>query len=108
MCRQSRDRLHAPTPILKQMMTAGLLGRKTGRGFYTYDAPDSPVVMPDETARAGRADGSAALPVARDGVVGSGTMATGIVEGFAKSGFEVRFFAPGGGPAAPAPGALPR
>ena len=36
MYKQSRDRLHAPSPIIKQMVTAGLLGRKTGRGFYTY------------------------------------------------------------------------
>ena len=47
MYRQSRDRLHAPAPILKQMVTAGLRGRKTGRGFYTYEAPDSPTVVPD-------------------------------------------------------------
>ena len=37
MYKQGRDRLHAPSPILKQMVTAGLQGRKTGRGFYTYD-----------------------------------------------------------------------
>ena len=36
MYRQGRDRLHAPSPIIKQMVTAGLLGRKSGRGFYTY------------------------------------------------------------------------
>ena len=36
MYKQGRDRLHAPTPILKQMVTAGLLGRKSGRGFYEY------------------------------------------------------------------------
>ena len=47
MYKQGRDRLHAPAPILKQMVTAGLLGRKTGRGFYTYEAPDSPVVVDD-------------------------------------------------------------
>ena len=47
MYQQGRDRLHAPAPILKQMVTAGLLGRKSGRGFYTYEAPDSPVVVAD-------------------------------------------------------------
>ena len=45
MYKQGRDRLHAPAPILKQMVTAGLLGRKSGRGFYTYEAPDSSKVV---------------------------------------------------------------
>ena len=48
MYRQGRDRLHAPAPILKQMVTAGMLGRKTGKGFYTYEAADSPVVVDDD------------------------------------------------------------
>ena len=48
MYRQGRDRLHAPAPILKQMVTAGLLGRKSGRGFYTYEAPDSSLVVADQ------------------------------------------------------------
>ena len=57
MYRQGRNRLHAPAPILKQMVTAGLLGRKTGRGFYTYEAADSPVVV-DDARDAGRRRGS--------------------------------------------------
>ncbi|MGN6243891.1 MAG: 3-hydroxyacyl-CoA dehydrogenase family protein [Motilibacteraceae bacterium] len=95
MYKQSRDRLHAPAPILKQMVTAGLKGRKTGRGFYTYEASDSPVVVADaETPSDG--DGSVPLrDVRKVGVVGSGTMATGIVEVFAKAGYDVRYVARG-------------
>ena len=47
MYKQSRNQRHAPAPILKQMITAGLLGRKSGRGFYTYAAPGSPEVVAD-------------------------------------------------------------
>jgi 3-hydroxybutyryl-CoA dehydrogenase len=95
MYRQTRDRLHAPTPILKQMVTAGLLGRKSGRGFYSYEAPGSPVVVADAATPAGEGTHAGARPVQRVGVVGSGTMATGIVEVFAKGGYEVRYVARG-------------
>ncbi|CCH76243.1 putative 3-hydroxyacyl-CoA dehydrogenase (Beta-hydroxybutyryl-CoA dehydrogenase (hbd, mmgB, BHBD)) [Nostocoides japonicum T1-X7] len=94
MYKQGRDRLHAPTPIIKQMVSAGLKGRKSGRGFYTYAAPGSSEVVPDALtpADAGQAD-----VVYRDvrtvGVVGSGTMATGIVEVFAKAGIAVTYVA---------------
>ncbi len=89
--RGGRDRRHAPVPLLKQMVTAGLLGRKSGRGFYTYERPGSPKVVPDEATplatEAAVADGARAI--AKVGVVGSGTMATGIIEVFAKAGYEV-------------------
>ncbi|OXM48784.1 3-hydroxybutyryl-CoA dehydrogenase [Amycolatopsis thailandensis] len=87
MYHQSRNRLHAPAPLLKQMITAGLLGRKTGQGFYAYDEPDSPTVT--DAATKSTVDTAAPRGVRKVGVVGTGTMATGIVEVFAKRGYEV-------------------
>jgi 3-hydroxybutyryl-CoA dehydrogenase len=31
-----KEPLYAPPPLLSRMVSAGLLGRKTGRGFYSY------------------------------------------------------------------------
>jgi 3-hydroxybutyryl-CoA dehydrogenase len=89
MYRQGRDRLHAPAPILKQMVTAGLLGRKTGRGLYSYEGPDSPVVVPDDKTPSADDKPQLRHDIKLVGVVGTGTMATGIVEVFAKSGYDV-------------------
>jgi 3-hydroxybutyryl-CoA dehydrogenase len=83
---QSGDRRHAPAPLLKQMIAGGLLGAKSGQGFYTYASGDSgTAVSPPET--------DVVRNVRKVGVVGSGTMATGIVEVFAKAGYDVRFVA---------------
>ena len=91
MYKQGRDRLHAPTPILKQLVTAGMLGRKSGRGFYTYEASGSPVVVDDELTPSGDAGPQFRRPVKKVGVVGTGTMATGIVEVLARGGYDVTF-----------------
>ncbi|MER6942714.1 3-hydroxybutyryl-CoA dehydrogenase [Nonomuraea sp. NPDC000554] len=37
---ETRDRRHAPAPPLRELVTAGLLGRKSGRGFH--DGPATP------------------------------------------------------------------
>jgi 3-hydroxybutyryl-CoA dehydrogenase len=87
MYRQGRDRLHAPAPILKQLVTAGLRGRKSGRGFYAYEAPGSPVVT-DAVVDGDESTGPV-REVRAVGVVGSGTMASGIAEVLAKGGHEV-------------------
>ena len=92
--RGGRDRRHAPAPMLKQMVTAGLLGRKSGRGFYTYEKAGSPVVIADESTPVAAAENAGAAgeihqKVRKVGVIGSGTMATGIIEVFARNGYEV-------------------
>ena len=90
MYKQGRDRLHAPSPIIKQMVSAGLKGRKSGRGFYTYAAPGSSQVVDDAlTPGVAAAAVTATRPIRTVGVVGSGTMATGMVEVFAKAGLDV-------------------
>jgi 3-hydroxybutyryl-CoA dehydrogenase len=37
MFEEYREKRFAPPPLLKQMVQAGRLGRKSGRGFYRYD-----------------------------------------------------------------------
>ena len=89
MYKQGRDRLHAPAPVLRQMVTAGLVGRKAGRGFYTYEASDSPVVVADALTPSADDEPKLRHNIRTVGVVGNGTMATGIVEVFVKAGFDV-------------------
>jgi 3-hydroxybutyryl-CoA dehydrogenase len=40
-----REARFAPPPLLKRMVTAGLYGRKSGRGFYDYSDPKNPTPM---------------------------------------------------------------
>ena len=88
---ETGERVHAPAPMLKQLVAAGHLGQRSGRGFYSYAAAGSSEIVADESADAN----TSVKPrvIERVGVVGSGTMATGIIEVFAKSGYEVTFVA---------------
>ena len=83
--RQFRDDQDAPAPLMKQFVVAGYMGRKTGRGFYRYEGPESPVVT-DGALGPERSEGSDVKTV---GVVGTGLMASGIAEVAAKAGNEV-------------------
>ncbi|MEV6201285.1 3-hydroxybutyryl-CoA dehydrogenase [Streptomyces sp. NPDC051771] len=89
MYQASHDRLHAPAPILKQLSEAGLTGRKAGRGFYTYAAPGSAEKAADALTPAAGGAGGTGRAVRSVGVAGSGTMASGIAEVFAKAGYDV-------------------
>ncbi|MFH8475869.1 3-hydroxyacyl-CoA dehydrogenase family protein [Streptomyces sp. NPDC018000] len=85
----SHDRLHAPAPILGQLSEAGLTGRKSGRGFYTYAETGSQTVVPDALTPQESASAAGGRTVRSVGVAGSGTMASGIAEVFAKAGYDV-------------------
>jgi 3-hydroxybutyryl-CoA dehydrogenase len=90
MYKEGRDRLHAPTPILKHLVSAGLRGRKSGRGFYTYAAPGSSSIVSDSGSQGDSpAHSGSVRTIDSVGVVGSGTMASGIVEVFARAGLPV-------------------
>ena len=90
MYKQSRNQTHAPAPVLKQMITAGLLGRKSGRGFYTYATAHSSEVVADPLTPSGTVPADVTIrPVNRVGVVGTGTMASGIVQVLAGAGLDV-------------------
>ncbi len=108
MYKQGRDRLHAPSPILKQMVTAGLRGRKSGRGFYTYAQADSSEVVDDNLTPGPTSAEHGGRAVQSVGVVGSGTMAVGIAQVFAKAGFDVVLIARGEAKAQAALAALAR
>jgi 3-hydroxybutyryl-CoA dehydrogenase len=43
MFQEFKEKRFAPPPLLKRMVQAGLLGRKSGRGFYDYGDPKNPV-----------------------------------------------------------------
>lgn len=89
MYEQFGDVRYAPQPVVRQLRSAGFLGRKTGRGFYRYEAPGSSRILPDDGPSHPAADAGTVAPWRTVGVLGTGTMATGIAEVAAKAGFDV-------------------
>ncbi len=88
MYRESRDRLHAPSSLLKQLVAAGRLGRKSGQGFYSYAGTNVPTVVEDSLTPT-TTDSNSQSRIGRVAVIGSGTMATGIVSVLAAGGVSV-------------------
>ncbi|MEX0658528.1 MAG: 3-hydroxybutyryl-CoA dehydrogenase [Egibacteraceae bacterium] len=89
MYEQFGDTRHAPRPMIRQLLTAGFKGRKTGRGFYRYVEPNSPHVHEGDVVEPGAADPAAVAAWSSVGVLGTGTMAAGIAEVSARAGFDV-------------------
>ncbi len=92
---ETGDEWHQPRPVLDELIAAGRTGRKSGRGFYTYAEPGSAEVVADAEGASEGAEGAALRTISSVGVVGSGTMATGIIEVFAKAGYPVTYIARG-------------
>ena len=87
----SGDKRHRVSPAITDLVAAGQLGQSSGQGFYTYSAPDSADIVADADQQ--QADEGTPREVKLVGVVGTGTMATGIIEVFAKAGFDVVYIA---------------
>jgi 3-hydroxybutyryl-CoA dehydrogenase len=85
---ETGDRLHQPADLLEKLVAEGRTGVEAGRGFYTY--ADGAVAADEETPSADDAP-QLRHDIATVGVVGTGTMASGIVEVFAKAGYDVVF-----------------
>jgi 3-hydroxybutyryl-CoA dehydrogenase len=58
---------YRPNLIMRSRYEAGVLGRKTKRGFYEYDADMKPIVAPEPAAPAARPDRVWVSPVEADG-----------------------------------------
>ena len=81
---QTGERRHLPTPLLTSLVEAGLLGRKSGRGFYTYgpdgvtDAPGP--VPPPPASRAGELPEALLVPYLNDALTMVGVRYAGAAD----------------------------
>ena len=96
-CMQVMQSLHAqfqeprylPSPAFRHLVTAGFTGRKAGRGFYTYDEPNSGRTVEDARGGSQREAAVPSREVGTVGVVGTGTVGAGVAEVAARAGFDV-------------------
>src|SRR5699024_2824398 len=86
---ETADPRHEPNAAFDRLIADGRTGKAAGAGFYTYAGEE---VVADDLTPADTGQG-AARRVQTVGIVGSGTMATGMVEVFATSGFPVTYVA---------------
>ena len=77
-----------PSPLQAQMVAAGRLGRKSGRGWYDYPADASTARRTCAPPAAGGADGTAVA------IVGHGPLADGLRERARDAGYALREGAP--------------
>lgn len=91
MYEQFGDVRYAPRPLVRQLLSAGWRGRKSGIGFYPYVAENRPERELDHAAADAGSEPDASLVEGwtAAAVVGSGTMATGIAEVCALAGLDV-------------------
>ena len=95
MYKQGRDRLHAPSDHQADGQRGPDRPQGGPRLWHVCRTSSSGWSPTPQTPTGGAPAGVTVRPVAKVGVVGSGTMATGIVEVFAKAGFPVVVIARG-------------
>lgn len=86
---RTADHRHAPAPLLAQLVAAGRTGVAAGAGLYSYD--EAGRVVEDDLTPSSPAAAASGRPVRSIGVIGTGTMASAIIEVCATSGFDVVF-----------------
>jgi 3-hydroxybutyryl-CoA dehydrogenase len=96
---------HAPAPMLKRLVTAGLVGRKSGRGFYTYQEAGSPVIV--DAAPFGGVDAASggAGRTVQVAVIGAGESASTVAQAMLTAGHDVCVVSPPDGDLATVTGA---
>ncbi|HVS67268.1 MAG TPA: 3-hydroxybutyryl-CoA dehydrogenase [Mycobacteriales bacterium] len=61
MFEETRDQRYAPAPLLRRLVMAGELGRKTGRGYYRYDGGEATASLPAPDFATGTARSTATV-----------------------------------------------